>query len=199
MAARRTYKTVTTENKALEDIPPHIFTHRSQWGDFKHSLNSCGLVWGLPDWGTTILHGGPQWKTLIEKGKKLDEIFLPQKIAVGKGEEKVDLDVRGTSQDLLVILGMASAVTAIPSKKYCNLSSLKYEEDSKLGARQKLWTWLVLSLQGTGNTPGPFYYLTKQVEVFDIAGLYVKLTAIMDVVTICSLEDEVNAITGIRA
>jgi hypothetical protein len=196
MPPRVPIKTVTTRNENLEDVPFHVFTHRGQWSDFRRSLTSCGLVWGLPDWSTTILHGGAQWELLAKAGKKLNEIFPPPKATVG--DEKA-VDVAGLSHDLLVALGMATkGAEPLPSKKSANLSTLKYEDDNKLAARQKMWTWLVMSLQGTGTTPGPFYYLTKQVEIFDIAGLYGKLSAIMEVVTICTLEDEVNAVSNME-
>ena len=31
-------------------------------------------------------------------------------------------------------------------------------------SRQKLWSWMVRSLQGPKPVPGPFYYLVEEVE-----------------------------------
>ena len=158
MPPRPAYKTptVNVENKSLEDIPYHYFNKRSQWSDFRRPLNNCGLVWGLPDWSATILYGGSDWEELNKKHKRLKDIFAPPDLRIRA--EKVDVSL--LSLELLTTLGLAKPIEGDiqTPKKYCNLSTCKYEDDKKLPARQKMWSWFVISLQGSGTTTGPFYY-----------------------------------------
>ena len=77
----------------------------------------------------------------------------------------------------------------------CDLVTLKYEQESKLPARQKMWTWMLKSLHGPGSQPNSFFYLTKQCVINDVQHLFSKLSQILDRVTICSLEEEVHKVT----
>jgi hypothetical protein len=104
--------------------------------------------------------------------------------------------VSETSKKWLGMLGMPkSGHTQSFSQKFCNLSTLSFEPDTKFPTRQKFWTWMVQCLHGPKTTPGPYFYLTKQVPVYDISGLFKRLTGIMETVTICSLDDEVYTVT----
>ena len=46
----------------LIDIPCSYLYDRNGWADFKRNLNECGLTWNLPNWMTTIVRGGTEWK-----------------------------------------------------------------------------------------------------------------------------------------
>ena len=82
-----------------------------------------------------------------------------------------------------------------PSLKFCNFNTLEFEKDTKLPARQKLWAWILESLQGPRASPGPFYYITLQCKAYDISHLFKRLYEVLETVTICSLDDEVYAVT----
>src|SRR4029078_10916160 len=65
-------------------------------------------------------------------------------------------------------------------------------------ARQKMWTWISRCLYGPKTQPGPYYYLTHQCKMYDISYLFKRLWEVMETVTICSLDDEVNAVTTLE-
>ena len=85
-----------------------------------------------------------------------------------------------------------------PSVRYCNLNKMEFEPDSKLPARQKLWAWLTKCLQGTQSQPGPYYYLIHQCMTHDVSHLFKRLVEVIEVVTICSLDDEVYNVTHLE-
>jgi len=179
---------------ALPDIPLVYFTDRSQWTDFKRALNNCGLTWNLPDWMMTITYKGADWQAIADtKRAQLEELFA----APVRETENKKYEVLKTSNEFLKILGYPKSMGEYiqTSVSFCNLRTLEYEPDHKLPARQKFWTWIVNSLHGPSTTPGPYHYLTKQMPMYDIAYLFKKLFSLLEVVTICSLDDEVFGVT----
>ena len=151
----------------LPELPYFFLSDKSQWGDFKRSLNNCGLSWSLSDWMTTILFGGADYLFVSTKMAEIDAIFqVPDIIGNGEAKDK-QFAVMETSQKLLAALGISKSENIQPSQRFCNLSKLQFEPDSKLPSRQKMW--IVKSLQGTKHQPGPFYYLTQQCEPYDTA------------------------------
>ena len=65
-----------TESMApLVDIPCVYLLKRSSWPEFKRALNECGLTWNLPEWMTTIVHQGAEWKQVVASGTNLQDYF----------------------------------------------------------------------------------------------------------------------------
>jgi len=52
----------------------------------------------------------------------------------------------------------------------------------------------VRSLRGTRSTPGPYHYLIDEIQVYDISYLFKRLVDVLDQITICSLDDELEII-----
>ena len=75
---------------------------------------------------------------------------------------------------------------------------MKLEDDKKLPARQKFWCWLISSLHGPSSQAGQYHYVTKQVPIYDIAGVFRLLSAIMDKITIATLDEEITAVTHLE-
>jgi len=182
------------ESQSLEDIPVFYFTEKAQWPEFKRALASCGLTWGLPDWMTTIVYRGAEYVELIAKHEEI-KVHFPAPVA--QVDEK-KFDVNDVSSALLKTLGISTLLgdDLKPSQRYCNLTTLKWEEDKKLPARQHMWTWFNTALRGTGAQVGP--YLTKQVPVYDIAGLFRRLAALVDILTICTLDEVISGVTNLE-
>lgn len=82
-----------------------------------------------------------------------------------------------------------------------NISQALLKQLGLLGnapARQKMWWWIVRGLQGPKSTPGPYFYLTQQVNTFDIQRLVKRLTDVLEVLTMCSLAYEVKSVTHLE-
>ena len=71
---------------------------------------------------------------------------------------------------------------------------MEYEEDRKLPARQKLWTWITKSLRGNRPAAAPYHYLVDEVDMYDISHLFKRLVDVLEQITICSLDDELEEI-----
>lgn len=64
----------------LPELSYSYLMDRSQWIDFKRALNNCGVTWSLPDWRTTIVYLGDDYKLVKkEMGPDLDAIFQLQR------------------------------------------------------------------------------------------------------------------------
>ena len=176
----------------LIELPYYFLTEKYQWPEFKKAIDTCGFTWNIPDWMSTIIYQGVDYLELKKAEDTLDEMFPQPMRAYGDVEVKVG----ETSKKLLKILGInKQSGTKHTSMKYCNLSKLEFEPDFKLPARQKLWSWFVKCLHGPKSTPGPYFYLTNQVPVYDISQLFKRLSQVLETVTICSLDDEVYSVT----
>jgi len=57
-----------------------------------------------------------------------------------------------------------------------------------------LWSWIVRSLRGNKATIGPFHYLVDEVQIYDIALLFKRLVEVLEQITICSLDDELEIV-----
>jgi len=133
--------TATVESYAashLVDIPIVYFLDRSQWTDFKRALNNCGLTWNLPDWMTTIVYKGDDWKRIANteaKTAELEDVFRAPVLEMGD-EKKVD--IAKLSSGFMKGLGYPEKLGEYiqPSSSFCNLKKLEFEKDSKLPARR---------------------------------------------------------------
>jgi hypothetical protein len=182
------------ETAALADIPHVYLLERGHWSDFKRALNDCGLSWNLPDWMTTIVYKGVEWDSIVAQGMNLNEVFpVTEKKSAGDGQASK------TSKLSAQLIGMLKLPTNLseyiqPTLQFCNLRTVEYEPDKKLPARQKLWSWMVKSLQGKQVNPGPYYYLVQEVQPYDISFLFKRLCQVLEQVTICSLDDELECV-----
>jgi hypothetical protein len=147
---------VEPASPSLVDLPHQYLLEKSQWIDFKKALNTCGLTWNLPDWNSTILYKGNDYKMLESKGKNMDAIFIPPTLQL----EENKIDINKEAQEMLTLLGISSNDGGQKnSMKFCNLKKMEYEPDSKLPARQKMWSWIVQALHGQKVIPGPIIIL----------------------------------------
>ena len=141
-------------SNALVDISPVYLYDRSNWADFKKILNECGGVWNLPHWMTTILRGGDEWKHLQTEGNDMNSIFpTANKISAGDGVESKNSSLSGR---LIAGLGLPKNLgdAVRTDVQYCCLSTIEFEDDRRLPARQKMWQWMCKSLKGIRSTVG---------------------------------------------
>jgi hypothetical protein len=158
----------------LTDMPYCYLVERSTWSDFKRALNNCGLSWNLSDWMHTVVYKGKQYMEIASKKPDLDEYFVPE---LPTGE-----DGKQINKSFIDLLGFPTTMGEYiqPFQRYCNLARMEFETDSKLPARQKLWTWIVQCLHGPKNQPGQFHYLTHQCVVYDISFLFKRLWDVLE-------------------
>jgi hypothetical protein len=182
----------TYASSQLADVDPLYLVDRLGWPDFKRRLNECGLTWNLPHWMTTIVYKGTEWNEQVKNGIPLGNYFVDDKIVIGEGEV-------GTSElgaKLIAGLGLPKNMGDYiqPSLRFCVLDTVQFESDRKLPARQKMWSWILKSLRGPRGTPGPYYYLIDEVKPYDISGLFKRLCQVLEQITICSLDDELETV-----
>ncbi len=208
----------------LPDIPCVYLSDRNGWHEYKRALTDCGLTWNIPDWMTTIVYKGKEWNEIGTKGTDLSRYFpvanlppgmvAPPVVAAARveeeergerkleGERKVDEPAAPAAlraeavPDLVKLLGFATTVQNEQSSStlFCNLSKVEFESDRRLPARQKFWNWMVRSLRGVRTIPGPYHYLVDEVQMYDISYLFKRLCQVLDQITICSLDDELEAV-----
>ena len=181
------------ESVSLVDIPCVYLNDRSCWSDFKRSLTECGLIWNLSEWSTTIVYRGIEWKTIRDEGTDLSQYF-PIVEKTGAGDGKISKNsVLGVK--LVGLLSRPTTVADIkPSAQFCCLSTVEFEDERRLPARQKMWNWMVRSLRGNRPSPGPYHYLIDEIQMYDISYLFKRLFDVLDQITICSLDDELEII-----
>ena len=178
----------TVMERALVDVPFCYLLDKSNWTDFKRTLNNCGYTWNLPDWIHTLVFQGKQYQEILEKKPEFKDFFQVPMLPQLEGKElppdanQVFIDLLGFPKNLGEYIQ--------PNMKFCNLARLEFEPESKLPARQKMWTWISRCLFGPKTQPGPYYYLTHQCSIYDISYLFKRLWDVMETVTICSLDDE---------
>ena len=177
----------------LVDIPCVYLNDRASWPDFKRAVTECGLIWNLSEWMTTIVYKGTEWKLIHENGTDLSTYF-PVVEKTGAGDGKISkTSALGTK--LVALLQRPTTMGDLkPSALFCCLNTVEFEDDRRLPARQKLWNWLVRSLRGNRPTPGPFHYLVNEIQMYDISYLFKRLVDVLDQITICSLDDELENI-----
>ena len=145
----------------LVDIPCVYLLDRSSWPEFQRALNECGLTWNLSEWMTTIVHHGVEWKQVVASGTPLQDYF-PQveKKSAGDGSySKTSL----LGQKLVATLKLPKNLGDLrPSTLFCCLSTVEFEVDQRLPARQKMWSWMVRSLRGNRQSAGPYHYLVDE-------------------------------------
>ena len=78
--------------------------------------------------------------------------------------------------------------------QYCCLSTVEIEDVRRLPARQKMWSWITKSLKGNRAAVGPYHYLVDEVKAYDIAALFKRLVGVLEQITICSLDDELEKV-----
>ena len=85
-----------------------------------------------------------------------------------------------------------------PTLLFCNLRTVEFEPEKKLPARQKMWSWFLKCLRGPRTIPGQYYYLVDEVKPYDISYLFKRLCQVLEQVTICSLDDELEAVIKVE-
>jgi hypothetical protein len=184
--------TEAISSSALVDIPNVYLYDRSGWTEFKKILNECGGTWNLPHWMTTIVRGGEEWVNMLTEGHAVDKIF-----PVGKaGMEAKSTDL---ASKLIASLGLPKNLgeNIRHDVQYCCLLTLEFEDSRRLPARQKMWAWLTKSLKGTRPTVGPYHYLVDEVKAYGIAALFKRLVNVLEQITICSLDDELEKVLSV--
>ena len=179
---------------SLIDIPCSYLYDRNGWADFKRNLNECGLTWNLPNWMTTIVRGGTEWKSICDGGTDLTQYFpLGEKKTAGDGSI-VNNSLLGAK--LITLLGLPKNLgeSIRPSVQFCCLSSVEFEDERRLPSRQKLWNWIVRSLRGNRSSAGAFHYLVDEVPIYDIFALFKRLVEVLEQITICSVDDELELV-----
>ena len=179
----------------LPDMACVYLYDRAGWPDFKKALSECGLVWNLPEWMTTIIYRGAEWKNIVKKhGTDLDTFFpAVEKTAAGDGNVS---KTSSLGEKLVALLDLPKNIGDYikPSVQFCCLNTVEFEDERKLPARQKLWSWFVRSLRGNRATPGPYHYLVDEVQMYDISYLFKRLVEVLEQITICSLDDELECV-----
>ena len=162
-----------TESLApLVDIPCVYLHDRTAWPEFKRTLNECGLTWNLSDWMTTIVHHGYEWKQVVAGGTPLEDYF-PQveKKTAGDGDGAYS-KTSALGAKLVATLKLPKNLGDLrPSTQFGCLSSVEFEDDRRLPARQRMWSWIVCSLRGNRASTGPYHYLVDEVQMYDISHL----------------------------
>jgi len=186
----------TLVERALVDVPYCYLMEKSSWTDFKRALNTCGFTWNLSDWMHTVVYQGKQYKDICDKRPDFAEYFVAPVPApmeaklMGPEANKAFINLLGFPKNMGEYIK--------PSMRFCNLEKMDFEPDTKLPARQKMWSWISRSLYGPTQKQGPFFYLTSQVGIYDISYLFKRLWDVMETVTICSLDDEVYNVTHLE-
>jgi hypothetical protein len=208
----------------LVDVDPVFLVDRWNWPDFKRAINEVALAWNIPDWVNTILYQGDTYIEMKKKVKNLDTLFpeyLSKKAAdeaaakkaeleqakaavAAEGgaqagaEVKVEMDMSKLEASSLMMgfLGLPKNISEYiqPTMRFCNIRTMEFESERKLPSRQKMWAWILKSLQGPKSVPGPYYYLVNEVKPYDILKLFQRLCGVLEQVTICSLDDELEAV-----
>ena len=149
-------------------------------------------VW-IGDWYRTCPPRLPNSGTVLVLGGCLEEIWcVIQKTGAGDGLISKQ-SVLGAK--LTALLERPKNLGSFkPSQIFCCLATVEYKEDRKLPARQKLWTWVTKSLRGNRPAPAPYHYLVDEVDMYDISRLFKRSVHVLEQITICSLDDELEEI-----
>jgi len=184
--------TESISSSVLADIPNVYLYDRSNWTEFKKILNECGGTWNFPHWMTTIVRGGEEWKLMCEAGHPVDQVFPIGK--AGMEEKSTDL-----ASKMIASLGLPKNLgeNIRNDVQYCCLSTLEFEDSRRLPARQKMWAWITKSLKGTRPSVGPYHYLIDEVKAYDIAALFKRRVKVLEQITICSLDDELEKVLSV--
>ena len=147
------------------------------------AVRECSSLWNMRDW----LNTWQQWK----------DIATAEKLQVMKAEnEDVKLEAPRLAE-------MSAAVRKLmgytqneidffqSSTRYINVVTCVVESRAVGVCRQRLWTWMVQSLKGTGSA---FHYLVGEVQVGDVAALYRQLAHAIETPTIVSQADDLAAV-----
>ena len=140
------------------------------------------------------MRGGDQWKLMLKDGHDMDDI-VPTMLKKNAGDG-VEAKSSKLASRLVASLGLPQNLgeNIRHDVHYCCLSTVEYEDDRRLPARQKMWGWLTKSLKGNRATVGPYHYLVDEVKVYDIAALFKRLVRVLEQITICSLDDELEKV-----
>ena len=141
----------------------HLFICTRGGEEFKKILNECGGAWNIPHWMTTILSGGDEWKLMLLDGHDMESIF-PTLVKRSAGDG-IETTASTLASRLVASLGLPQNLgdSIRHDVQYCCLS-VEYEDDRRLPARQKMWTWLTKSLRGNRATVGPYRLLYRRGE-----------------------------------
>src|SRR5512140_3245781 len=65
----------TVVERILQDVPYCYLVDKSNWTDFKRTLNNCGYTWNLPDWMHTVVYQGKQYTKIASEKPDIKEFF----------------------------------------------------------------------------------------------------------------------------
>jgi hypothetical protein len=151
------------------------------------------MAWNFREWINTTVYGGAKWQAVVELGVKVvkadDEDEIPALMPIKKeGDEGDDDEGEAKNAEIFKIMGYSRTDVDYfqASTRFVNVLTGVVESNKLSAARQKLWNWMVKSLQGPKSNPGPYYYLVDEVAHSDVAALYQQLIRIIDTPTIVS-------------
>ena len=141
---------------------------------------------------TTITYKGIEWHSLISQHGTDLSAYFPE-VAKTQAGDGLSAKSSALGIKLAMLLGRPKSLAdTISSVQFCCLTTVEYESERKLPSRQKLWTWMVRSLRGNKPAPGPYHYLVDEVQTYDISYLFKRLIDVLEQVTICSSDDELE-------
>jgi len=106
----------------------YFLNARSCWPEFKRGLTECGLIWGLPEWMTTIVYKGTEWN-LIRDEKDTDlATYFPIVEKTGAGDGKIS-KTSALGAKLVGLLAKPATMDDLkPSTLFCCLSMVEFED-----------------------------------------------------------------------
>ena len=127
---------------------------------------------------TTIVHLGTEWKQIVAGGTNLQDYFpqVEKKTAGDGSYSKTSI----LGQKLVATLKLPKNLGDLrPSTLFCCLSTVEFEDERKLPARQRMWSWITRSLRGNRQSAGPYHYLLDEVQMYDISHLFKRLINVL--------------------
>ena len=145
------------------------------------------------------MYGGKTWKLLQAEGMKI-------KLEVGQEEPLTILGLQAKEEEngvdprVLAIMGYSSTDFDFfqSTTQFVDVMTQKLEDSKYSNARQKLWAWMLKSLQGQKAAPGPYFYLVEEVIQYDVAGLFAELVRVIDQPTIVSQAVELDGLFSLQ-
>jgi hypothetical protein len=186
----------TAIQTALPEMAVCPLVEKAGWEEFRRRIKDVTLAWNYREWLNTCLLGGPMWKRVEQAGGVL-ESSEDEKVKVENEEEEKKRQSR--LKTILQQSGVKSKDLDFfqAAIQFVNLGKMQLELDSRMPKRQKLWTWMVKSLYHPSGAPGPFHYLVEEIAAYDVAALYAELARVVDMPTILSQADELDAVLSI--
>ena len=177
----------------LVDMAPSCLVDKSGWEEFRRKIKDVSLAWNYRECINCCLYGGDAWKAVVDAGGKLEEMPIKDEKYKGEDGEKRRREILLASGVKLKNIDFFQTTVL-----FVNLQKMKVEDEAKLPRRQKLWSWMSKSLCHVNGSPGPFHYLIDEVKTYDVANLFKQLERVIDMPTILSQADELDAVLAIN-